>query len=107
MKCMVKASNDDPAFILKKGNSVRPYTYKDWLLKLRSIIKKTGHNSMHYATHSFRRGGASFAFRSGVSPYLVKLMGDWQSDAYRRYIHVPLDYRKIAAHEIASAVQDA
>jgi hypothetical protein len=39
-----------------------------------------------FSGHNFRRGGATFAHRMGVSPLLIKLMGDWSSDAYMTYI---------------------
>jgi hypothetical protein len=44
-----------------------------------------------YSGHSFRRGGATFAFRLEMDPFLVKRMGDWVSDAYMGYIehHTP------------------
>ena len=36
-------------------------------------------------------GGATFAFRLGMDPLLIKRMRDWMSDAYMRYIehHTP------------------
>ena len=48
--------------------------------------KKIGVDPSQFSGHSFRRGGATFAHRMGVSPLLIKLMGDWSSDAYMSYI---------------------
>ena len=38
------------------------------------------------AGHSFRRGGASYAFRAGVPDVLIQHQGDWRSMAYREYL---------------------
>ena len=39
-----------------------------------------------FTGHSFRRGGASWAFRSGVPGELIQICGDWASDSYKRYL---------------------
>ena len=45
-----------------------------------------GVNANMYSGQSFKRGSASAAFKAGVSLELVKLHGDWQSDAYLKYL---------------------
>ena len=35
-----------------------------------------------FASHSLRRGGATFAFQCSIPAELIKLQGDWRSDAY-------------------------
>ena len=45
-----------------------------------------GLNVEQYAGHSFRRGGATFAMRCGVPVELIKIQGDWKSNAYERYL---------------------
>ena len=37
-----------------------------------------------------RRGGASFAYQSGVSIELIKALGDWRSDTIVIYLTMPL-----------------
>lgn len=39
----------------------------------------------------FCRGGATYAFRSGVPGELIQVMGDWKSDAYKRYFDFSFD----------------
>ena len=46
-----------------------------------------------YTLHSLRRGGATFAFQSNMEDQMIKLLGDWASNAYRRYCDVSLDKR--------------
>jgi hypothetical protein len=43
--------------------------------------------------HSLRRGGASTALKLGISPVLIKLQGDWNSDAWLRYLEVDMCQR--------------
>ena len=45
-----------------------------------------GLNPKWFSSHSFRRGAASLAARSGVAPHLIQLMGDWESEAYKQYV---------------------
>ena len=52
-----------------------------------------GINSSEYSGHSFRRGGASHAFKCNIPAALINLQGDWKSNAYLRYIDIPLDVR--------------
>ena len=42
----------------------------------------------HVNTHSLRRGGASALAAAGVSHEIIKALGRWKSDAYKRYIEL-------------------
>ena len=55
-----------------------------------------------YGTHSFRRGGASFALEAGVPLDTISLLGDWKSDAMFLYLHMPLSQRVAAQRVMAS-----
>ena len=57
--------------------------YKDFQRKLKHLIKKIGLNPDMFSSHSFRRCGATHAFRSKVPANLIQLHGDWKSDAYK------------------------
>ena len=39
-------------------------------------------------THSFRIGGASAAFAAGASDELIRIMGRWSSNCFRRYLRI-------------------
>ena len=43
---------------------------------------------LSYSSHSFRRGGASYMYGIGMSVESIRLMGDWKSDCYQRYIQI-------------------
>jgi len=41
-----------------------------------------------FSPHSFRRGGASFAFECNVPGEFIKFQGDWRSDGYLVYLEM-------------------
>lgn len=84
---LVPASAKGPAFVLPHKGSVRPVTYRDYMSVLRHLIHHLGLDPSKFSSHSFRHGGATFAFESGVPEQLIKIQGDWASDAYTRYLH--------------------
>ena len=49
---------------------------------------------------SFRRGAASFAFRSGVLGELIQHFGDWASDAYKTYLEISLPVKVQVAEQM-------
>jgi len=79
-----------PAFSVYSKKAVVLITYNQFQQKLRTLIRKVGLNPKLFSSHSFRRGGATLAAKSGVSPQFIQLMGDWKSDAYKQYIVHPL-----------------
>ena len=74
-------------------------------LQLRNTLLKAGINEDDYSGHSFRRGGATFAMKSGVPFSLIKCQGDWASNAYERYLETTLHDRQIAVSTTARAIK--
>ena len=66
------------------------FIYTKFLKFLRSCLENIGLDPTSYAGHSFRRGGASFAFQSRIPVEMIKLLGNWKSDAVLLYLTVPL-----------------
>ena len=61
-----------------------------------------------YAGHSFRRGGATFAFAyARLSTTAIKAMGDWASNAFLLYCEVQEQERVNAARKMAAATTAA
>ena len=58
-----------------------------------------------FSGHSLRRGGATFAFQCGIPAELIKLQGDWRSDAYMLYLSLPLADRLVLTQIIAEHIQ--
>lgn len=63
-------------------------THSKFVHILKATLAKAGIDPSRYSGHSFRRGGCTYAFSLGLSPTLIKLRGDWKSNAYERYVHV-------------------
>ena len=57
-----------------------------------------------YAGQSFRRGGASYAFQAGIPIELIKILGDWKSDAVLLCLTVPLSIRLQSINEITKSL---
>ena len=90
----IKADPTDPLFTLSNG---KPIFYEQYQLRLRQLISKIGLDSNLYSTHSFRRGGCTFAFQSKVPVDLIKAHGDWKSDCYQQYISFSLEDKLLVA----------
>ena len=96
-----------PAFVVPSPTGLAPFCYWQWMTQLKSSLLTLGLDSSKYSTHSFRRGGATFAYQAGVPIESIKLMGDWASDAVYKYVQFPGQIRWSAASKISEAVNTA
>ena len=72
---------------------------------LKSRLFAIGVAPSNSSGHSFRRGGASFAFALRIPSELIQQQGDWRSDAYLRYLGKPLSQRLKVAFAFKNALQ--
>ncbi|CAC5366801.1 unnamed protein product [Mytilus coruscus] len=86
MCTLVPADVDDPAFLIPQAKSNKILCYSIFQKKLRDILEMCGLDSSKFSSHSFRRGGATWAFHSKVPSELIQFHGDWRSDAYKVYL---------------------
>ena len=87
-------SQDSQAFQwVHSSLAIRPFTYGLFMAKLRTCLNNCGLPGMEFGSHSFRRGGASLAFQAGLPLEIIKILGDWKSNAVLLYLTVPLDIR--------------
>ena len=98
------ATQDTQVFCFRSSTSatLSVFTYKAFMSFMKQILVELGLPSHQYGTHSFRRGGASFALQAGVPLDVISLMGDWKSDAMYLYLHMPLSQRISTQRAIAS-----
>ena len=90
-----------PAFIKRaKGGEVVPIVYREFQARLKMAIECVGRDPSRFSSHSFRRGAASFAYEAGVPAETVKVMGDWASDCFRKYLQVSMACKTEAASKI-------
>lgn len=104
IKC-VPAPVDGPAFVLPgKKKILSPVTYRQFQSFLRTSIAATGCDPSGFSSHSFRRGGASFALKLGLPSELIQSQGNWLSDAYLGYLDITLQQRTDVAMTFAHAI---
>ena len=82
--------NPTPLFRYRTNGKILVLTQEIFTTKLRDCLLKLGYEATDFTTHSFRRGGASFGLQCGLPPDLIKLQGDWSSNAYERYLQAIL-----------------
>lgn len=102
----VPASSLSPAFILPSSTGLGPHPvmYHRFQTMLRELISVLGLDPRAYSSHSFRRGGASFAFSVGVPGELIQRHGDWRSDAYKLYLDTTVSQRLTVSHAMSRNV---
>jgi hypothetical protein len=87
---------DAPAFRVKKANRFVPMTGRWFVKKLKNVLVRAGYDADNYSGHSFRAGGATWAFECGLNSDMIKLLGDWRSDTYLGYLRLT-DVSKLEA----------
>ena len=92
----------NPLFMFSQQGRLKTLTHSMFVNKLKILLSRAGMDPSLYSGHSFRRGGASFAFEAGVSPDLINMQGDWRSEAYQRYIVIPHTTKISAISKMAS-----
>ena len=65
---------------------------------------KMGRNGRAYSSHSLRRGGTTYLAAAGVPRNLIKIMGDWKSDAINKYLDVSLESKVQVAQKVRQAL---
>lgn len=102
----VPASCLSPAFILPSSTGLGPHPvlYDRFHIVLREFVSVLGLDPRNYSSHSFRRGGASFAFSVGVPGELIQRHGDWRSDAYKLYLDTTVSQRLLVSRAMANNV---
>lgn len=86
------SAHSTPAFVYTDGDVNKWLTKPVFLDTFRSLLHQAGiPEARSYTGHSFRRGGASWAFQSGIPGELIQIIGDWASDAYKRYFEFTMD----------------
>ena len=94
---LVPAEGTDPAFcVTHKGKRV-PITYRQFNAKLKQLVGKCGLEPSKFSSHSFRRGGATCAFRARVPETLIQLQGDWASNCYKNYLRMGLQEKPMVS----------
>jgi len=105
MIATIPAPPQSPAFVYPAGNFLATLTHGSFVQYLRLFLTKANYPPSVYSGHSFRKGGCVFASLCNVPAELIKIHGDWRSNAYERYLLLPLQKRKQVAEYMSSALK--
>ena len=95
---------DGPAFALPRGSGFVPLTPTAFVARVRSLLSGSGVDVSQYAGHSFRRGGATWAYQAGLSTETIRILGDWRSQAYMAYLQPDLDNLRKSIESMVKSV---
>jgi hypothetical protein len=74
-----------PAFQKVGQGMAAPLVHKEFVDMLHGLLVKIGLEPTSFSGHSFRRGGATLAFKITQDHSLIMYQGDWASAAYLGY----------------------
>ena len=94
----------DPAFLMQVAGKVKPISYGLMQAMMKRGVARLGLDPKMFSSHSLRRAGATWAFQSGVPGELIQMHGDWTSQAYLRYLELPLVDRMKVAQKMSKEV---
>ena len=92
--------SDGPAFVYFHNKKSKCLTGSIFTDTFRAVLRSAGFpDASSFTGHSFRRGGATWAFQVGIPGELIQVCGDWASDAYKQYLEFSMDDKlNLAAH---------
>lgn len=82
---------------------IKPLSYVNFVAFINDILASSGCGEK-LTGHSFRRGGATFAFHVGLPSENIQDIGMWKSDAYLRYIEKGLPSKSKALQKFGEAL---
>ena len=93
-----------PAFFIRLGDTPQPITYYCLQNFIKKGVASIGLEPRLFSSHSLRRAGATWAFKSEVPGELIKSHGDWASECYMRYLELSMQERLIVAQKMSGAI---
>lgn len=91
------APPEAPAFGFNTIEGYKPITHPYLVKSTKQYAAAIGLDPAEVSGHSYRRGGATFAFAAGVPDALIQQQGLWASLCYRGYIDTPIEARLMAS----------
>ena len=106
MCSLIPAPPSSPTFVLPSSTgTLIPLTKAKFVLGFRQRLARAGvPKASSFRGHSFRRGGASWAFHTGVPGELIQIFGDWSSEAYKSYLELSHSSKLLVASRMTSAL---
>ena len=96
-----------PVFAVVRGGKYRLLTMARASARLQEWSRLLGWGDGKVTLRSLRIGGASWAFRCGVSVENIKIQGDWASDSWFRYLRrVEVEQLGIVSSQMAGGLAE-
>jgi hypothetical protein len=92
-KSLGSVENNTPLFSFKDKGQLKMITHSSFINALKKVLEVCGIILLNIQDILFVMVGASHAFKCNIPAALIKLQGDWKSNAYLRYIDIPLEIR--------------
>ena len=92
-----------PFFCYQSPSGIWALIQTEYLTALRHYIDRLGINSSMYSSHLLSRGGASWILQCGLPSEIIKLQGEWASNAYENYLNHYLSLRKKVAETMGKS----
>ena len=89
----IPAGPQDPAFTIWVGGEKMALSANQLLSRIRKWLNLIKEDKQQYSLHSLRQGGATFAYQCNIKGEMIKKLGNWASEAYKRYIDISMDDR--------------
>lgn len=93
MLSKIPAPGTAPAFCFPTRQGLAALTYAQLSDHIKSWVAQAGLDPTKYSPYSLRRGGCMFAFEANLLALYIRLLGDWSSDCFHRYISCSLQSR--------------
>ena len=105
MRRRINYQANSPLFMYHdKSGRLVPLTFNSFDGLLRIVLSQANYDPSLFSGHSFRRGGATWAFSCGFSSDAIKLLGDWKSDSFLLYIHMSFKTRMNLANQFSNSL---
>ena len=90
----VNCPSSSSAFTYNTGKSkLSIITFNQFQNRLRQVISSMGIDGNLYSSHGFRRGSASWSFKSNVESELIQHHGNWLSAVYTEYLNYDFEQK--------------
>lgn len=102
----VQPKRPDALFSYRCQGSVTSLSGRAFNELLKQIMNAAGYGYCNWSTHSFRRGGTTFAAAAGIPDPLIKAQGDWRSSCSEQNIALDECRRKQYTSTMAQHLQN-
>ena len=89
----IPAAPQDPVLALRVAGQIVSLSSNQFIYRIRKRLLLIGEDARIYSLHLLRQGREMFAYEADMEGEMIKLLGDWTSDTYKRYVDISIDKR--------------